>query len=51
MTIWGLAPIQTEAKIVNDNIAKADTNVKVVINDVVDKTEESAQVPWRNPKS
>ena len=39
-----IAPIQTEAKFVADSIAKVDTNVKIVINDV-DKTEESAQVP------
>ena len=35
-----IAPIQTE-----DNIAKVDTNVEVVINDAVVNTEESDQVP------
>ena len=38
-----LAPIQTEAK--TDNIAKVDTNIKVVIKDAAVKTEEFAQVP------
>jgi hypothetical protein len=40
-----IAPIQTEAEIVADNVAKVDTNVKVVITDDVEKTEESIQVP------
>ena len=40
-----IAPIQTEDKIVTDNIAKVDTNVEVVINDAVVNTEESVQVP------
>ena len=40
-----IAPIQTETQTVANNTAKVDTNVKVVINDVIEKTEESTQVP------
>ena len=40
-----IAPIQTETQTVANNTAKVDANVKVVINDVIEKTEESTQVP------